>query len=188
MDDAQFNLGYQIVWDEIAAAAINRRHSFRTFTLATVDGDGCPQARTLVLRGADPERRTIRFHADARSPKVAGLRANPAACALFYGSAEKLQVRAHGTVTIHRSDAVSAEAWREMQPMSRDVYRAPLTPGSETDAATKSLPLPEAFDNLAVCELTLSSLEWLSLSSEGHIRVRHEFHPDGTITAHRLQP
>lgn len=182
---------YEHIWHELCAAAAARRHGFHTFTLATVDKQGCPQARTMVLQGADPVRRSLRFHCDARSPKVAELRGNTPICALFYGAKEKLQVRAYGSVALHHDDAVSEAIWNAMQPMSREVYRTPFAPTIAflaTEKATEPLPLPDAYHNLVVCELRLSSLEWLSLSSEGHERTRHDFHPDGTTTQRHLHP
>lgn len=191
MDALNLTDGYNRVWQELAVAVKNRRHGFRAFTLATVDAQGFPQARTMVLRGANPESRTIRFHCDARSPKTSELRENPAACAVFYGTDEKLQVRAYGAVTIHRNDSVSEEAWSEMQPMSRDAYRTPFAPGSrrvEEDRDRESLPPPDAYKNLVVCNLTVSRLEWLSLSSEGHERVRHDLASDGGLSSHWIHP
>lgn len=44
-------------------------------TLATVDADGCPRSRTVMLSEFDGER--FFFHTDAASGKVADLRANP---------------------------------------------------------------------------------------------------------------
>ncbi|MBC8136515.1 MAG: pyridoxamine 5'-phosphate oxidase family protein [Fibrella sp.] len=183
--------GYARIWEEMAVAVKNRRHGFHTFTLATIDADGLPQARTMVLRGTDPERRTIQFNCDARSSKVPELRENPTACAVLYSVEEKLQVRASGTVTIHHHDAVTEETWREMQPMSRDSYRTPFAPGSkrrEEDRDRATLPLSDAHENLVVCDLTVSILEWLSLSSDGHERARCEWKSDGTLLSRWLHP
>jgi general stress protein 26 len=182
---------YERVWQELCAAVTVRRHGFHTFTLATVDAHGFPQARTMVLQGADPVRRSLRFHCDARSPKVAEFRADSPVCALFYGTKEKLQVRAYGSVTIHRNDPVSEETWNAMQPMSREVYRTPFAPSRmsvASEQAPELLSLAEAYHNLVVCELILSSLESLSLSSEGHERIRFDLPADGTTPHQRLHP
>lgn len=183
--------GYNRVWQELSTAVHNRQHAFHTFTLATVDEQGFPQARTMVLRGIDREGKTIQFNGDARSPKVSELCENPTVCVLFYGAKEKLQIRACGTVTIHCNDVVSEEAWSKMQRMSRDCYRTPFAPSSEytnSDTDTELLSVSEGYSNLVVCNLTLSSLEWVSLSSEGHQRVRHDFVSDSEVVTKHLHP
>lgn len=191
MDASPLIDGYDRVWQELSSAVHNRRHSFHTFTLATIDEQGFPQARTMVLRRIDREGKIIQFNCDARSPKVSELSETPTVCVLFYGAKEKLQVRACGAVTIYCNDAISEETWGKMQPMSRDCYRTPFAPSSEyTDSTTniELLSVSEGYSNFVVCNLTLSSLEWLSLSSEGHQRVRHDFVKDGLVVSTNLHP
>ena len=59
-------------------APLDKHHDWRTPVLATVDGQGRPQARTVVLRHADRATQTLVFFTDARSPKCAELRAQQA--------------------------------------------------------------------------------------------------------------
>lgn len=191
MNDPALIAGYDRTWLELVAAVASRRHPFHVCTLATVDIHGLPQARTMVLRGADRDARFLQFNSDVRSPKIAEMREKPAACAVFYGEAEKIQVRAWGIVSLHCNDPVSATVWQTMQPISRENYRSPFAPGSGRAAeGTESVLLSpaDAYENLAVCRLRLSALEWLSLSRGGHDRARHEFAEDGSVSARWLNP
>ena len=57
------------LWSELVRASRDRHHGWRLPVLATVDPQGSPQARTVVLRGADaaqfPDRsRFVSLHTD----------------------------------------------------------------------------------------------------------------------------
>ena len=63
----------------LARGVADRRSPFHTPTLASLNADGAPSLRTVVLRGFDPARRELRVHTDARSAKLAELAAEPRA-------------------------------------------------------------------------------------------------------------
>jgi pyridoxamine 5'-phosphate oxidase len=72
-------------------------------TLATADGRGRPDARVVLLKGADAD--GFVFFTDYRSRKAADLAENPRATLLFFWVELERQVRVHGGV-----DRVSREA------------------------------------------------------------------------------
>ncbi|MFI2364121.1 pyridoxal 5'-phosphate synthase [Promicromonospora sp. NPDC019610] len=74
-------------------------------TLATVDADGLPDARTVLLTGVGPD--AVAFHTDARSRKVRQLRAHPRAALVVRWDEQARQVVLRGTVS-----ATSAEESR----------------------------------------------------------------------------
>ena len=86
---------------ELTAATASARHPLHLATLATIDADGCPQARTVVLRHVDPARGEIRFHTDVRSPKVAAIRRDPRVALPWYDPARRVQVRSRAGAAIH---------------------------------------------------------------------------------------
>ncbi len=181
--------GYDRAWHELAEGVVNRKHGFHTFTLASMGADGLPQARTMVLREADEATRTLRFHCDARSPKFAELRERPAVCALFYGAAERLQVRVSGTAVLHHGDDLCRTIWDAMQPVSREAYRTAFAPTSPRgEVVADLLSLSDAFSNFAVCRIAVHTLEWLALSRGGHDRARHDFDTEGAMQTRRLHP
>ncbi|MFD7310469.1 pyridoxal 5'-phosphate synthase [Promicromonospora sp. NPDC059942] len=74
-------------------------------TLATVDVDGLPDARTVLLTGVSPD--SVAFHTDARSRKVGQLRAHPRAALVVRWDEQARQVVLRGAVS-----EISAEASR----------------------------------------------------------------------------
>ena len=111
-------------WDAAARGAGDRRSAFHAPTLCTIGLDGGPRARVAVLRAADRAARTLRFHSDARADKVAEIKREPRACAVFYDKGAKLQVRMDGVATVHRPGSPLAdEAWAATRDFSRTAYR-----------------------------------------------------------------
>ncbi|MEU8621282.1 pyridoxal 5'-phosphate synthase [Streptomyces sp. NPDC048623] len=78
--------------EAVAAGAVEPH----TMTLATVDGDGRPDARIVMLHGADA--RGWHFASHAGSAKGRQLAARPEAALTFYWPAQGRQVRVRGRV------------------------------------------------------------------------------------------
>jgi pyridoxamine 5'-phosphate oxidase len=65
-------------------------------TLATVDGEGRPSSRVMLLKGVDP--RGFVFYTNYESRKARALQANPVAALSFLWKELERQVRIEGTV------------------------------------------------------------------------------------------
>jgi pyridoxamine 5'-phosphate oxidase len=65
-------------------------------TLATVDADGQPSARMVLLKGHDA--RGFTFYTNQQSRKAAALAANPQAALLFHWKSLRRQVRVEGPI------------------------------------------------------------------------------------------
>jgi len=161
---------------ELRAACGSARHGFHLFTVATLGGDGRPDARTVVLRHVDADRREIRFHTDARSPKAADLRRDPRLALHWYDPANRVQMRAAATATIHHGDDVAAAAWAAAQPMSRACYTSPTAPGTPIDDFLPAPAPPAPGDDLslahfAVVACRFDAIELLALHASGHQRA-----------------
>jgi pyridoxamine 5'-phosphate oxidase len=153
-------------------------HPFHVMAVATVDADGVPDARTLVLRGFDPVGRELRFHTDARAPKLDHLRTQPRVTLLFYDDSVRLQVRIPAMATIHREDGTAAAAWGSSAEQTRDPYAAADGPGVELewDAPSAYPPTPQvddpvAFGNFVLVTCRFDAMDVLELNSAGHRRV-----------------
>jgi len=72
-------------------------------TLATVDADGAPDARMVLLKGFGPD--GFRFFTNLESAKARQLRANPRAALILYWRELDRQVRIRGTVEKLPADA-----------------------------------------------------------------------------------
>jgi len=68
-----------------------------TFTLATVNEDGQPSARTLLIKGIEPE--GFIFYTNYRSRKGKELDLNPKAAILFFWQGLERQIRIEGKMT-----------------------------------------------------------------------------------------
>ncbi len=159
----------------------DRRHAFHTPTLASVDANGLPQARTLVLRGFDPAGRVLRFHTDRRAGKFADVSANPAVCVHTYDPKSALQLRLAGTarLLLPETDALARQAWEASQEMSRRCYAITPGPGEVIDAPLPAPPDAQAgIGNFAVLCVAVSRLEFLWLHASGHRRAAYDWHGD----------
>jgi len=162
---------------ELLAATLSARHGLHLPTLATVDTDGAPEARTVVLRHVDAARREIRFHTDLRSPKVAAIRRDPRVALHWYDPAQRVQVRIPAVATIHHADAVTAEAWAAAAAMSRACYAADRGPGTSLGEFPPAPPAPADGDDaglrhFAVVACRFDAVDLLCLHASGHQRVR----------------
>lgn len=84
--------------------------------LATVDADGRPSARMVLLKGHD--QRGFVFYTNGESRKAAALGAHPVAALLFHWKSLRRQVRIEGAVTpvdATESDAYFASRSRDSQ-------------------------------------------------------------------------
>lgn len=174
------------VWRLLARGVEDRRADAHTPVLASVDARGRPQARTVVLRGADRAAGALWCHTDARGAKVGEFAARADGQVVVYDRGWKMQARLSGPVSAHRGDTLARTAWRGATRFARRCYLAPEAPGSPADGPTSGLPaalegrapseeetLP-GFDNFAVLRLSVVHIDWLHLAHTGHRRARFE--------------
>lgn len=158
----------------LAAAVADRRHAWRTPTLATIGRDGAPRARTVVLRGVDASGERVRFHSDLRSAKCDELAADARAALHFYDADAKLQLRLEGNAVLHCADATAEAAWQAARLSARRTYAIEPGPGTFLDGpddAAFSAESPASFERFVVVEMAIASIEWLYLRAEGHRRL-----------------
>lgn len=173
--------------DLLAKGVKDRRSALHTFNVATIGLDGTPQVRTVVNRGFDPQTRTLRFHTDARSPKIAELEANPRCSVHIYDRWAKIQLRLDTVATVHRDGSVRQGAWDATRDFSRICYRVVPAPGDTTPvpdevAFTAGETADEGEENFVAVTLQVQALEWLYLAHQGHRRARYEWDEAGLLT------
>jgi len=160
----------QRIWTELQRATVDRHHEWRTPVLATICPQGVPQARTVVLRGADANASQLIFFTDSRSHKVTELRAAPAAVFVFWSKRLSWQLRVQVQSQVHIAGARVEEAWaRVSQSAAAGDYLAARAPGSALHQAAASEPGPH---HLAVVTADVVQMDWLDLAREGHRRAR----------------
>lgn len=164
-------------WRLLREGARRNRTGFHTPALATIDGQGRPRVRTVVLREADPVAGTLRFHCDRRSGKAAEIAASGFAALHGYDPASKVQIRAGGPARLHTDDALADAAWEGSLAMSRVCYGTVPAPGSVVPTGGGySLPEDAAAiaagrANFAAVIVTVETLEFLYLDRRGHRRA-----------------
>src|ERR1044071_4301876 len=80
----------------LAEATVAEPRDPTAMTLATVDADGLPNARMVLLKGADE--RGFVFYTNTDSQKGQELDARPQAALVFYWKSSNRQIRVRGTV------------------------------------------------------------------------------------------
>ena len=168
----------QDIEDRLLEAASNRRSPMHTPVVATADAD----ARIMVLRNFDTSDWTLRFHTDARSPKVETLEDNAAVAVLFYDRDEKVQIRCRGQARVETESSLATAAWSESDTYARRCYLG-APPGEEREQPSSGLPdevegkrpteeeLAPARKNFAVMVVKIESADWYFLSNDGHRRA-----------------
>ena len=153
-----------------------------TPVVGTADGD----LRVMVLRAFDLASRTLRFHTDVRSPKVAAIRGDPSITVLFYDPEAKVQIRARGIGRVNTDDALVDAAWDQATPFAKRCYLAESAPGGSSESAVSGLPdwveginpsaaqVAPGRENFAVLLVRIEAFDWLYLANTGHRRARFE--------------
>lgn len=165
-------------WRLLRLGATDRRSPLHTPAIATIREDGAPSVRTVVLRAADPDLRTLRFHTDLRSVKVRELDADPRVALHFYDPIEKIQLRVDGRAILHADDSLASEAWAASRSFSRLCYGIAPNPGGVLDdprdaqVAKNTGDAEAGRENFAAVSVDIVCLEWLYLAARGHRRAR----------------
>jgi hypothetical protein len=170
------------VWEELARCAADHAHEWRVCTLATLDGHGEADARSVVIREVDVERRELVFFTDARSPKVAQFAAHPRGTLVMWSAALGWQLRLKLGLRVETAGLAVSSRWArlKMKPAAFD-YLSPLPPGTPLPQ-----PQPErgSRGHFAVVTAEVLAIDWLGLRAEGQRRA--EFAPPRA--ARWLQP
>lgn len=132
--------------------------------LATVSPDGWPEARTVILRGADRAAGLCEVHTDRGSSKMDSLRATPRAALVLWDPGPALQIRMQGGVEI-LTGAETRSAWDKVPDRSQTAYGKRPSPGTVIpDALAYDLtPGPEAF---AILRLTVQQIDVVHLGAD----------------------
>jgi len=167
-----------------------------TFTLATVDDTGAPDARVVIIRTSDDDGLT--FYSDTRSAKGAQLSAEPRAALVRYWPALKRQVRVRGKVEVLPSSDIDA-AFVSRERRSQLGYWSNEQSAAIADRAALERQLDEVIarfegqdvprpEHWVVYRIRPEYIEFWQ-SGERHLHDRIAFTlRDGSWQSERLQP
>jgi pyridoxamine 5'-phosphate oxidase len=169
-----------LCWLMLQKGVKDRRHGFHHPIVASVDAEGRPKSRVVVLR--DASNGTLRFHTDVRSQKWAELAAHPAVSLVVYDEPDRTQLRIEGEAKLHHAEDVAKAAWNASQRMSKVCYATSPAPGVEMSGFDGfTLPLPEDEAAIAVGEanfgavvIHVHTIEWLYLKARRNRRAHFD--------------
>lgn len=175
-----------VAWfDEALAGGVVEPHAM---TVATVDGDGAPSARVVILK--DVAGGAWQFATDARSEKARDLGAGGPAAASFYWPAQGRQVRVAGHAQ-PLDEQANAQDFLARSPASRGAALA-TRPGEPLDDVADLTRAIEAARRRVESEPRLVLAEWVVYAltptqvefwqgdpGRAHTRVVYEMGPDG---------
>ena len=156
----------------------------RTPVLISVSTDGLAQGRTVVLRGFNRQQRQLTIYTDARSAKVAQLRAQPTCTLVAYQPNPMMQLRLSTNAIVNHNNEITHEAWAVMPGPNRCNYLTDPDPGSISGQPTDGRPVINAesvptnnenkiaYSHFSVIVFTINELEWLYLPRRGHRRAQ----------------
>ena len=130
-------------WQELARAAGDKQHEWRTPVLATVNAETV-DARTVILREVDVHRRQLTFFTDERAGKVAQLQRNPLAAMVMWSANLGWQLRCRIVLSIETPGLAATSRWARIRltPAAQD-YLWPLAPGTPLNDSQDTPQAPE---------------------------------------------
>jgi pyridoxamine 5'-phosphate oxidase len=166
--------------------------------LATVDAEGCPNIRMILLKGRDA--RGFVFYTNSESAKGVELAAAPRAALLFYWKSLHRQIRIRGPVEIvddaacdayfasrSRESRIGAWASSQSRPLaSREALDLAVAKRNR-EFAGKEVPRPKHWHGYRVVPLAIEF--WASGAHRLHDRILFQRpSPDAPWVKTRLQP
>jgi pyridoxamine 5'-phosphate oxidase len=180
---------YEDIWRSLANALEGPMSAMRVPVVATVNTEGKPHARTMVLRDVDPMESRMMFFSDARGAKMDDLLASPFVQLVFFDPGKQVQLRINGTFSLLPA-AQTGGIWSALPVAQRVLYGAQPAPGTVVDVASSGLSI-SLFDdvldeatrreiaetgaqNFAVFEVQAQQIDWLLLTADGNRAARFD--------------
>jgi len=176
---------FQLFDEWMAEATRSEPNDPNAMSVATVDANGLPNVRVVLLKNVDPAGSADRgfvFYTNFESAKGGELLANPKAALLFYWKSLERQVRIRGPVSLvghgeadayfasrHRLSRIGAWASHQSRPLSsRDVLEAKVQ-HFEAKFPGETVPRPAYWSGFRVLPVEIEF--WMSRPYRLHDRI-----------------
>ena len=158
-------------WVQISRGKVDKKSPARHPTFVTSSADGCPIARTLVMRRSDRKNNQIEFHTDTASSKMLALEENPRAGIHIWLPKAQLQIQMDVVVEVKVGE-ITIPNWKNVPTNSRVAYGTIPSPGTviKSPLAYENAPDQKRFAVL-VCDI--QSIHLLLLGVK-HIRAYYK--------------
>ncbi len=158
-------------WAQISRGMADKKSPARHPTFVTLNADGFPNARTIVMRRSDRKNNQIEFHTDTASSKMLALEKNPRSGIHVWLPKVQLQIQMDVVVEVKVGD-ITIQNWRNIPTNSRVAYGTIPSPGTviESSLAYDHAPDQKRF---AVLVCHIQSIQLLLLGAR-HIRAHYK--------------
>lgn len=166
------------IWRLLARGAVDAKHPYRLCSIATVNECGKPDTRNVILRECDIANKSLSFHTDIRSGKVAHFKNHAEVCLLFWDPKQSLQLRVYGMAVIHHLDEMAISKAGQLPPGQKELFGYATAPGSLVswgDTGIFQETLVEK--HFAWITINVENIDALHLGRSGlHTRVKFSYH------------
>ena len=181
MKKMSLNTIHNKIWEDLEEGVSNSKSGFHFPVISTIDKNGYPSSRTVVLRKIEKKNKIISFNTDIRSKKWLEIKNNNKVSVNIYDAIKKTQIRIIGNGILNYNNENWDNAWESTPNMSRECYSTPYSPSTiiqepeDIDNNLKNIKDQE-FENFKLnfgrIDLYIHTLDWLYLIHTGHRRAQ----------------
>ena len=155
---------------ELQNGALEKRHPFHYFTIATLGVDKFARLRLVALRNVSEDLK-LTFFTDKRSKKVLHIKENPRVTLLFYHPTKLLQLRIEAMARINSDQFQIQKTWEGIGAEEKKDYLTKEAPGT-TITSPDSLEYLKEGDFFSIVDIEPFRIEYLKLNTKGHVKIK----------------
>ena len=163
------------IWAQLAIPVGPVRNPFRLMQLATLDQQGWPVSRTVVLRSVDAGAGALYFYVDKRSAKCAQITAEPRVALTALSPCGVMQIRLQGLANLVKEAGQLQRCWGAARDKTQALFRHGAVPGQVIESPESACAITvDGFKHFAMMQIEATALEWLDLAQPVQQRARFE--------------
>jgi len=175
LEDIDLDTLESMVWGLFTRSLRDHKRGFHYLNIGTIDEEGSPTIRTVILRQASQEKYMLSFHTDARSRKYKQLQANPVLAIHAYDRKSNLQVSIRATATLHHLNKEAEVLYQTLGQGARALYSknpAPMTTINHPSEGHNKEGQPDlGFENFVWIDAKIQTMEVLQLGRDMHRKM-----------------